>query len=143
MAPTRRATIHDGPLPAAALSPAELSGPAYGALASFIGVVRDHARGRRVVDLDYACYRPMAAKVLDDLIAEAARDHDPDLAALITHGIGPMRPGDASVAIHVGAAHRAAAFAACRQIIERLKQDVPIWKHERYDDGEVVWLQGS
>jgi molybdopterin synthase catalytic subunit len=54
-----------------------------------------------------------------------------------------MRPGDASVAIHVASAHRVAAFAACRQIIERLKQDVPIWKHERYDDGEAVWLQGS
>lgn len=135
--------IHDGPLPAAALSPGDLIDRAHGAVASFVGVVRDHARGRTVTHLHYECYRPMAEAVLQRLMAEAAELHDSQLSARIVHGIGPMVPGDPSVAIHVTSAHRAAAFAACRHLIERLKQDVPIWKRERYDDGSEAWLQGS
>jgi molybdopterin synthase catalytic subunit len=139
----RHAAIHDGPLPAALLAPTALLRRDHGAVASFLGVVRDHARGRAVLALHYECYRPMAEAVLGRLIAEAAERCDPHLAASIVHGIGPMVPGDVSVAIHVGSAHRAAAFDACRLLIERLKQDIPIWKRERYDDGSEAWLQGS
>lgn len=139
----RRTSIFDGPLPASAYSAHELADPQSGGLCSFVGVVRNHARGRSVVALDYTCYRGMAEKVLASILLEAATEHDPELSGIIVHGIGPMMPGDASVAIHVASAHRAAAFAACRHIIERLKQDVPIWKHERYADGSVAWLQGS
>lgn len=137
------AAIHDGPLPAALHAPTALLRREHGALASFLGVVRDHARGRTVLGLHYDCYRPMAEVVLHRLISEAAQRCDPELAASIVHGIGPMLPGEVSVAIHVGSAHRAAAFDACRMLIERLKQDLPIWKRERYADGSEAWLQGS
>ena len=140
---TRHSLIHDGPLPAVFHAPTALLERDHGAVASFLGVVRDHARGRAVLGLHYECYRPMAEAVLQRLIAEAAERCDPDLNASIVHGIGPMVPGDVSVAIHVSSAHRAAAFDACRLLIERLKQDIPIWKRERYADGSEAWLQGS
>lgn len=139
----RSAAIHLGPLPAQELTPGSLPSVRHGAVCSFIGVVRDHARGRQVVALQYECYIGMAESVLRTLIDEAAAAHDPELAARVVHGYGPMKPGDASVAIHVASAHRDAAFAACRQLIERLKQDAPVWKHETYADGTSAWLPGS
>jgi molybdopterin synthase catalytic subunit len=142
-APLRHSAIHDGPLPGAVLAPTALLRADHGAVASFLGVVRDHARGRAVSSLHYECYRPMAEAVLQRLISEAAERCDVKLSVSIVHGIGAMLPGDVSVAIHVGSAHRAAAFEACRLLIERLKQDIPIWKRERYTDGSEAWLQGS
>ncbi len=139
----RSAAIHLGPLPAHELAPGGLAAVSHGAVCSFIGVVRDHAHGRQVVALDYECYAAMAESVLLALIEEAAMTHDRDLAARVVHGYGPMQPGDASVAIHVASAHRDAAFAACRQLIERLKEDSPVWKHETYTDGTSAWLPGS
>lgn len=135
--------IVDGPLPAALLTPAALAAPAHGAIASFVGVVRDHHHGRVVTHLVYDCYRPMAERMLAGLIAEAATRFDTDLHARVHHGIGRMAPGEASVAIHVATAHRVAAFDACRHLIERIKQDLPVWKQEFYDDGTSQWLKGS
>jgi molybdopterin synthase catalytic subunit len=134
--------IIDGPLPTALLTPAALTAPEHGAIASFIGVVRNHHDGRGVTHLVYDCYRPMAERMLAEFVAEAAR-FDPELTAHVHHGIGRMVPGEASVAIHVAAAHRVAAFAACRHLIERIKQDLPVWKQEFYDDGASLWLKGS
>ncbi len=139
----RHAALHDGPLPVAALTPAALIACEHGAVASFVGVVRNHAHGRAVVGLAYDCYRPMAERVLAQLVVEAANTFDADLSASITHGLGAMLPGDVSVAIHIASAHRVAAFAACRHLIERLKQDLPVWKRERYADGSEAWLKGS
>jgi len=146
----RDAAIHDGPLPAALLSPAALIGPDHGAVASFLGVVRNRSRGgvaegpyRAVTALHYQCYRTMAEPMLGALIAETASLHDPELRARVVHGIGDMHPGDVSLAIHVSCAHRVAAFAACRHLIERIKQDLPVWKRERYADGSEQWLKGS
>lgn len=135
--------IIDGPLPAALLTSAGLSAPEHGAIASFIGVVRNHHNGRGVTHLIYDCYRPMAEKLLADLIAEAVTGIDADLVAHVHHGIGHMTPGQPSVAIHVATAHRVAAFDACRHLIERIKQDLPVWKQEFYDDGTSLWLKGS
>ncbi len=84
----------------------------------------------------------MAEKLLADLIAEAMR-FDADLIAHVHHGIGHMIPGQPSVAIHVATAHRVAAFDACRHLIERIKEDLPVWKQEFYDDGTSLWLKGS
>ena len=139
----REALIVDGPLPAAWCAPTLLARPDDGAIASFIGVVRNHARGQAVLGLHYECYRPMAERVLRELIAEAATRFDPQLSAIIVHGIGAIAPGEASVAIHIASAHRAPAFDACRHLIERLKQDLPVWKRERYADGSEAWLKGS
>lgn len=135
--------IIDGPLPAALLTPAALTAPAHGAIASFIGVVRNHHHGRGVTHLIYDCYRPMAERMLADLIAEAASRFDSDLVAHVHHGVGRMLPGEPSVAIHVATAHRVAAFDTCRHLIERIKQDLPVWKQEFYDDGTAQWLKGS
>jgi len=142
-APLRLAAIIEGPLDDAWCAPTRLLRADHGAIASFLGVVRDHARGRAVTGLDYECYRPMAEQLLHALIAEAAARFDGALTALVAHGTGTMAPGQVSVAIHVGSAHRVAAFDACRHVIERIKQDLPVWKRERYADGSVAWLKGS
>lgn len=139
----RRIGIHAGPLPASFLSSAELIAPQWGAINSFIGVVRQHAHGRAVTDLTYECYVAMAEKILTALVDDIAAEMDPDLGAIVIHGYGAMRPGDVSVAIHVASAHRDAAFRASRALIERLKQDAPVWKHERYADGSSAWSPGS
>ena len=139
----REAVIVDGALGEAWCAPTALRAPGDGAIASFLGVVRDHARGRAVIGLHYDCYRPMAERVLGELIAEASARFDPALSAIVAHGTGAMAPGAVSVAIHVASAHRAPAFDACRHLIERLKQDLPVWKRERYGDGTEAWLKGS
>ena len=135
--------IVDGPLPANLLTPAALCAPAHGAITSFIGVVRNHHNNHGVTHLVYDCYRPMAERMLADLIAEATTRFDADLRAHVHHGIGHMTPGQPSVAIHVATAHRVAAFDACRHLIERIKEDLPVWKQEFYDDGTSLWLKGS
>jgi len=139
----RRSGIHDGPLPTAVLSPGPLCREDHGAIASFCGVVRDHHDGRGVQQLHYECYRPMAERVLGELIAEACERFDPALQAIVLHGIGDMRPGEVSLVIHVSSAHRPAAFDACRHLLERIKADLPVWKRERYEDGNERWLKGS
>jgi molybdopterin synthase catalytic subunit len=142
--------IHDGPLPVHLHAPTALLAVDHGACASFLGVVRNRSRGgvvdgpyRAVTALHYQCYRPMAERMLTELLAEAAARFDPELRGQIVHGIGDHLPGDVSLAIHIATAHRDAAFAACRHLIERLKQDLPVWKRERYADGSEQWLKGS
>ena len=146
----RSAYLFDGPLPLSLHAPTTLIGPDHGATNSFLGVVRNRSRAgisdgpyRAVTALHYQCYRPMAEKVMADLLNETAHLHDPELRALVVHGIGDFLPGQVSLAIHVASAHRAAAFSACRHIIERLKEDLPVWKRERYADGSENWLKGS
>jgi molybdopterin synthase catalytic subunit len=135
--------IIDGPLAHDLLTPAALCTPEHGAIASFLGVVRNHHHGKTVTHLIYDCYRPMAEKMLREIIHEAASQFDHQLSARVYHGIGHLEPGQTSVVIHVASAHRVAAFAACRHIIERIKEDLPIWKHEHYADGTAQWLKGS
>ena len=146
----RSGSLHDGPLPATLHAPTALIGADHGATNSFLGIVRNRSRAgvpdgpyRAVTALHYQCYRPMAEKLLTELIEETAALHDPELRAQIVHGIGDFLPGQVSLAIHVASAHRAAAFAACRHLIERLKADLPVWKRERYADGSEQWLKGS
>jgi len=112
-----------------------------GAVASFVGLVRDHNQGRRVSFLDYEAYVPLAVKALD-LIGEEVRTHWPDTALGVHHRTGRMEIGEASVIIAAASPHRANAFAACRYTIERIKQIVPIWKHEHFEGGDV-WLEGA
>ena len=138
-----RSGIVDGPLPPFLLTPAGLCSAEHGAIASFIGVVRNHHHDRTVTHLIYDCYRAMAEKMLADLIAETTTRCDRKLSAMVYHSIGRLDPGEASVAIHVASAHRVAAFDACRHVIERIKEDLPVWKHEFYADGTSLWLKGS
>lgn len=109
-----------------------------GALVTFEGRVRDHARGRAVVALEYEAYRPMALAQMDKIIAEVEQEH-PGVACLLHHRIGPIPMGENAVVAMAAHAHRAPAFAACARLIERLKADVPIWKHETDRDG-ATWV---
>jgi molybdopterin synthase catalytic subunit len=135
--------IHDGPLPAALCAPSRVIAPGRGAVSSFLGVVRDHAKGRAVSGLYYECYRPMAERVLATLGAEAAAKFDPALEVFVAHGTGAMAPGEVSVCILAASAHRGPACDAARHLIERIKQDLPVWKKQTFADGEIEWVQGS
>lgn len=135
--------IRDGALAGDALSGAALRARAHGAIASFLGVVRDEHHGRGVTHLVYDCYRPMCESLLPAMAADARAAAGEDLGLVIVHGIGRMDPGEVSLAIHVASAHRGAAFDACRALLERIKRELPVWKHEFYTDGSSAWLEGS
>src|ERR1044071_3257519 len=112
-----------------------------GAVSVFLGLVRDNNKGRRVLYLDYEAYEPLALRGLDLIVAES-REKWPNVRLAIHHRIGRMEIGEASVAIAAASPHRADAFAASRYAIERIKQIVPIWKHEYFDGGDV-WIEGE
>jgi molybdopterin synthase catalytic subunit len=112
-----------------------------GAIATFVGIVRDNNQGRRVLHLEYEAYEPLAVKALEQIKSEAAREW-PDVQLAIHHRVGRLAIGEASVIIAAANAHRAHAFAACRYAIERVKQIVPVWKHEFFEGGEV-WIEGA
>jgi molybdopterin synthase catalytic subunit len=112
-----------------------------GAVATFAGLVRNHNQGRAVRFLEYEAYEPLAVRALVRIIDEA-RDILPDARLAVHHRIGRLEIGEASVAIVAASPHRGNAFAACRYAIERVKQIVPIWKHEHFEGGDV-WLEGA
>jgi len=109
-----------------------------GGLVTFTGVVRDHSKGKRVTRLDYEAYAPMAEKKLAEIAAEA-RAQWPGTLVAVMHRVGTLSPGELAVVIAVSAPHRKEAFRACEHVIDRLKEDVPIWKKEYAEDGEV-WV---
>ncbi|MBW3632192.1 MAG: MoaD family protein [Chloroflexi bacterium] len=109
-----------------------------GAIATFIGTVRDHGRGREVTHLEYEAYAPAAELTLEQIGEEIRERWGVDRVAII-HRVGSLEIGEASVVISVASAHREAAFDACRYAIERIKEIVPIWKKEHYADG-AAWL---
>jgi molybdopterin synthase catalytic subunit len=109
-----------------------------GGIVTFLGLVRDHHDGRKVVRLEYSAYQPMAEAECARIVDEASERWPVGVA--LEHRLGPLAIGDASVAIVVAGAHRSEAFEACRYIIEAVKQRVPIWKKEYYADGSVAWV---
>lgn len=111
-----------------------------GAVCSFIGQVRNRARGRDVAYLEYQAYVPMAEKMLFRIAEEASTRWGCDV--LLHHRIGRIDLGEASVAVVIGSPHRAAAFEACRYCIDTLKEEVPIWKREVCPDG-TFWIEGD
>lgn len=112
-----------------------------GAAVVFEGIVRNHSRGRRTLFLEYEAYEEMALKQLEDLGRQACSKFEIHDAAII-HRVGHLEIGETSVLIVVASAHRAAAFEACRWLIDTLKKTVPIWKKEHFDDG-AVWADGE
>ena len=112
-----------------------------GAITTFLGLVRDHNQGRRVQHLVYEAYEPLADRALARIVDEV-RDHWPSATLALHHRIGRLEIGEASIAIAAASPHRADAFAACRYAIERVKQIVPIWKHEYFEGGDV-WIEGA
>lgn len=112
-----------------------------GAIASFLGTVRNVNDNRVVTGIEYTAYAEMAAKEMRAIAAEAQQKFDNVRPAIaIEHRIGRLALGDVSVAIVVAHPHRAPALDACRYIIEELKKRVPIWKREHYADGSRAWV---
>jgi molybdopterin synthase catalytic subunit len=110
-----------------------------GGIALFIGTVRDHADGAAVARLDYEAHPTLAEREMRNALDEVAQAHaDVQLGAL--HRTGSLAVGDVAVIVAASSAHRAEAFAACRDAIERIKQRVPIWKKEWAPDGSANWV---
>jgi molybdopterin synthase catalytic subunit len=116
--------------------------PGAGGICSFLGTVRDHSYAGDVTGLTYEAWQDLAVKRLEGLGQELF-DTWPIRRVALLHRFGDLGIGDVSVAIAVSAPHRAAAFEACRHAIEKLKQDVPIWKKEHLVSGESSWVMGS
>jgi molybdopterin synthase catalytic subunit len=115
--------------------------PDDGALVVFDGVVRNQTRGRRTLYLEYTAYEPMALQQMEQLAQQALADFKVR-DAWIVHRLGRLEIGESSVYIAVASPHRAAAFEACRWVIDTLKKTVPIWKKEFFEDG-AVWADGE
>jgi MoaE-MoaD fusion protein len=112
-----------------------------GAALVFEGVVRNQTRGRKTLYLDYEAYEAMALQQMESLAAQAVQQFQIRDVALV-HRLGRLEIGETSVLIAVASAHRAAAFEACRWLIDTLKRTVPIWKREYFSDG-AVWADGE
>jgi molybdopterin synthase catalytic subunit len=112
--------------------------PHCGGIDVFIGTVRNATNGRQVLRLEFEAYTPMALQEMDKIARQAVTKW-PVEKILIHHRTGVLQVGEVPVIIAVAAAHRAAAFDACRYVIDTLKQTVPIWKKEFFEDGEV-WV---
>jgi molybdopterin synthase catalytic subunit len=113
---------------------------ADGAYLLFVGVVRDHARGRSVTGLEYQVYPPLARAQMERIVAQVRKTWN--LSCAILHRYGTLRIGEASVVVCVASPHRAEAFTACQWAIDTLKKDVPIWKKEFATDG-TYWIEGD
>lgn len=112
-----------------------------GAVVVFEGIVRDQSRGRKTLYLEYEAYEPMAIRKMEEIGEEARNKFEIENVGII-HRVGKLEIGETSVAIVVTAAHRQPAFEACHYAINRLKQTVPIWKKEFFEDGGV-WTEGE
>ena len=115
--------------------------PEDGAVALFLGIVRNSNDGRPVAGMEYEGYGDMAREQLAAIVREAAGRANSDRVAAV-HRLGELEIGEVSVAIAVSSPHRAEAFDAARYVIEEIKTRLPIWKRERYLDGVAEWLEG-
>jgi molybdopterin converting factor subunit 1 len=134
------AEITDAPIDTRALVARLLRGE-DGAVVTFEGVTRNNSKGRATLHLEYEAYRPMALEQIRGILSEVRNRWTIDRVGVI-HRLGRLEIGEASVVIVVTSAHRAAAFEACRFVIDRLKKTVPIWKKEYFEDGEA-WVEGE
>jgi molybdopterin synthase catalytic subunit len=135
-----RVEIVDTPIAAEAMV-AAMKAAGDGAVCVFDGIVRDNSRGRQTLYLDYEAYREMAIAQMQRLGEEALEKFGVRDVAVV-HRLGRLMVGETSVLIVVASAHRAAAFDACRWLIDTLKKTVPIWKKETFVDG-AVWADGE
>jgi molybdopterin synthase catalytic subunit len=120
---------------------AAVRGDGDGAIAVFLGTVRDVNAGRKVLFLEYEAYEGMAEREIGKIVEEAHARFALTTVA-VAHRVGRLEIGEVSVAVAVAAPHRAAALDACRFVIDTLKAKVPIWKREHFEGG-VVWIEGA
>jgi len=114
--------------------------PLHGAVSSFMGVVRNHNRGRIVTGISYDIFEPLAINLMKEICTNVFTTFGGRI--YLSHFKGYLKVGEVSVVIAVSTPHRNEAFSACRQIIEDLKHKVPIWKQEHYIDGASEWVKG-
>ncbi|WP_338765184.1 molybdenum cofactor biosynthesis protein MoaE [Nocardia vulneris] len=132
----RLARISAQPLDAAEVA-AAVTGPHYGAVVVFTGKVRDHDGGQAVAALEYSAH-PEAERFLHKVCAELAASSELPVAAV--HRVGELTIGDDAIVVAVAAAHRAEAFTACAELVDRIKHEVPIWKRQLFADGLSEWV---
>ncbi len=118
-----------------------VSVPAAGGVVLFAGNVRNHHEGRGVLRIDYTAVDSLAARKLDELAEETLGRFDVHHVAAV-HRTGRVEVGEASVLVAASASHREEAFAAAHHLIDRIKQVLPVWKHEHFADGAVEWAPG-
>ncbi|WP_141014004.1 molybdenum cofactor biosynthesis protein MoaE [Nocardioides sambongensis] len=133
----RLAAISDAPLSVAAVLDA-LDDPGAGGLVLFVGRVRDHDGGKGVQGLGYSAH-PSAVERLRDVCDRIAEQYDVTALAAV-HRVGDLAVGDLAVVVATTAAHRGSSFDASRALIDTLKAEVPIWKHQLFDDGSEEWV---
>jgi molybdopterin synthase catalytic subunit len=109
-----------------------------GAVVTFSGDVRDHDHGRSVARLEYEGH-PSAASVLAE-VARAVADRHEVIAIAVMHRVGPLAIGDSALVAAVSAAHRKEAFAACADLVDEVKSQLPVWKHQVFTDGTDEWV---
>jgi molybdopterin synthase catalytic subunit len=112
--------------------------PGAGGTVLFVGTVRDHDGGRPVTALAYSAH-PSALELMRAVVAEVAAEF-PETHLAASHRVGDLRVGDVAVVVAAGAAHREQAFLATRELIDRIKARVPIWKHQSFADGTEEWV---
>jgi molybdopterin synthase catalytic subunit len=117
---------------------AAVAHPAAGATVGFSGVVRDHDNGRSVQELEYVAH-PSAAEILAEIAAEIAELEHVEAVA-VSHRVGLLAIGDVALAAAVSTAHRAEAYEACARLVEEVKARVPIWKRQRFAEGDEEWV---
>ncbi|NWL12763.1 molybdenum cofactor biosynthesis protein MoaE [Paenarthrobacter nitroguajacolicus] len=114
-----------------------------GAVVSFSGVVRNHDGGKAVDRLSYSAH-PTANQVMSDVVAQLVSEHSGEAAQPVriwaAHRIGMLEIGDPALVCAVAAAHRGQAFAVCAELVDRVKEQVPIWKEQFFTDGTVEWV---
>lgn len=117
-------------------------GSTCGAQSVFLGKVRDRNHGRDVESVFYDAFEPLAERIIAQICEEARAQWGAALRLSVVHCVGELMPGQLSVAIVVASPHRDEAYRASRYVIEEIKVRAPIWKKERYVDGETEWLKG-
>lgn len=110
-----------------------------GAIVSFVGAVRNHDGGRDVTGLDYAAH-PTAGDVVARVVAEVAAAAEGVRAVAVSHRVGTLAIGDAALVVAVAADHRQAAFATCALLVDEVKAQLPVWKHQLFADGTDEWV---
>jgi molybdopterin synthase catalytic subunit len=117
---------------------AAVDDPAAGGIALFVGTVRDSDAGKSVTGLGYSAHRTAEQQLLE--VAERTAAKHPVVAVAAVHRVGDLQLGELAVVVGASSAHRAEAFAACRDLIDDLKDSVAIWKHQLFADGTEEWV---
>jgi len=130
--------VGEAPLSVADVYASVADEPTAGGIALFSGVVRNEDEGRPVAELGYSAH-PTVEDYLREVVEKAIAQY-PIRAVSAVHRIGDLKIGDIAVIVAVACPKRGEAFDACRQIIDQIKETVPIWKHQRLSDGDAQWV---